>query len=85
MGIEEPTSQKRQKATMKFIRRAPAGVKSQTLRAIKASAIAWHIPRPSLGDVPLPNSSISTRELQVARPSSKGNYSSKPSATKRTN
>lgn len=39
-----------------------------TFKAINPSAMACDIPTPSLGDVPRPSSSTSTKDLGVARP-----------------
>jgi PP-loop superfamily ATP-utilizing enzyme len=41
---------------------------SHTLSATNSSAIACAIPTPSVGEVPRPNSSMSTKELGVAKP-----------------
>lgn len=42
--------------------------RSRTLDLISASAMAYAMPTPSSGEVPLPTSSINTKDLGVARP-----------------
>ena len=62
---------KRTKHYRLVIRYLTTGKGAPTFNLISASAIACAIPTPSSGEVPLPTSSISTKDLGVARPTKK--------------